>query len=333
MHIGQHHTIPISFIHRLLANLQAPAGQQLAWVRECGIAPALLEESTARVTGEQFSDLFRRLARELDDELPGMFSRPVPGGTLKLMCLAMLSSPNLRVALYRFTRFFRLIVDDLRVELSQEGDDTRLALQPTRPDAAANTFGQEIVLKLIHGIASWMAGRKLPLSRVDFTYDRPEHVSDYVFLYPGPAHFQQPLTAVYFATAELDKPLRQDKQSLNTFLRRAPEDWLFVSDTERIISHRIREHLSLAPDKAQSVEDVAAQLYLSVRTLSRRLRQEGTSFQLIKDELRRDLAVHALTKSREPIIHIAERLGFDDVTTFHRAFRKWTGSTPGSYRG
>ncbi len=325
-------TVPIAFIHRLLENADLLPDRKLALVRAAGIAPALLEEATARVTAVQFSDLFRLLARRLDDELPGMFSRPVPNGTLKLLCLSILDSPSVRVSLYRLTRFFRLIVDDLRIDLRTEAGQVRIALIPFTAPAAKNTFAQEMVLKLVHGVASWLVGRKLPLARVDFTYSRPAHVSDYVFLYPGPAYFNQLQTALYFELAQLDRPVRQDKRSLGEFLRRAPEDWLFVSFAERIVSHRVREYLAKHLSEPNHINAAADALLLSVRTLARRLQAEGTSFQLIKDELRRDMAIHRLSKSKQPIAQLAAELGFDDVTTFHRAFRKWTGSTPGAYR-
>ncbi|WP_422822450.1 helix-turn-helix domain-containing protein [Vreelandella azerica] len=71
---------------------------------------------------------------------------------------------------------------------------------------------------------------------------------------------------------------------------------------------------------------------MSVRTLSRRLNIEGTHFQAVKDELRRDMAVEALTRSSEPLVGIAERLGFEDQACFSRAFRIWTGNSPAAYR-
>jgi AraC-like DNA-binding protein len=73
-------------------------------------------------------------------------------------------------------------------------------------------------------------------------------------------------------------------------------------------------------------------MHTSVRNLSRKLRNEGTSFQAIKDELRRDVAIQLLTKTDKPIAVIGADLGFDSPTTFHRAFKAWTGSTPGAYR-
>ena len=73
-------------------------------------------------------------------------------------------------------------------------------------------------------------------------------------------------------------------------------------------------------------------LHFSVRTLARKLQAEGTSFQAIKDELRRDVAIQLLTQSRLAVAQIGLRVGFEDATCFQRAFRQWTGSAPGAYR-
>jgi AraC-like DNA-binding protein len=81
-----------------------------------------------------------------------------------------------------------------------------------------------------------------------------------------------------------------------------------------------------------NIEDAAEGMHCSVRTLSRRLAAEGITFQVLKDELRRDIAIGRLTGTRDPIAAIACDVGFEDPTAFHRAFRHWTGSTPASYR-
>jgi AraC-like DNA-binding protein len=105
-----------------------------------------------------------------------------------------------------------------------------------------------------------------------------------------------------------------------------------VSFSDHIVSHHVREYLEKHLDSPPSITDVARALHFSVRTLSRRLDAEGATFQSIKDELRRDVAIQRLTKTDMPIAVIGAEVGFDDPTTFHRAFRKWTGSTPGAYR-
>jgi len=71
---------------------------------------------------------------------------------------------------------------------------------------------------------------------------------------------------------------------------------------------------------------------LAPTTLRRRLEAEGGSYQAVKDELRRDAAIHHLCQSTLSVAEIAERLGFADGSAFHRAFKKWSGVQPGEYR-
>src|SRR5207245_70477 len=79
--------------------------------------------------------------------------------------------------------------------------------------------------------------------------------------------------------------------------------------------------------------DAAEQLHMSTSTLQRHLALEGTSFRALKDDLRRDLAIVRLNTSEVPLAALAAELGFADGPAFQRAFKTWTGSAPGSYRG
>ena len=81
-----------------------------------------------------------------------------------------------------------------------------------------------------------------------------------------------------------------------------------------------------------SLEDVSTSLAVTPQTLRRRLREEGRGFQQLKDETRRDAAIDHLLHTHWPLPDIAERVGFSEASTFHRAFKQWTGVAPGEYR-
>jgi AraC-like DNA-binding protein len=120
--------------------------------------------------------------------------------------------------------------------------------------------------------------------------------------------------------------------ALADFLRHAPANWLYVPFADRMLTHRMRDHLESHLDGANCVASTAKALHLLVRTLSRRLAEEGTTFQAVKDALRRDIAIVQLIKTDLTIGAIGAALGFDDPATFNRAFKSWTGSAPGTYR-
>jgi len=105
---------------------------------------------------------------------------------------------------------------------------------------------------------------------------------------------------------------------------------LYRRDREMVL--RVRNALRDALPTPGSLGDVAQTLHLSPRTLHRRLAEEGSSFQAVKDALRRDLAISRLAKTREGITQIATELGFADSAAFYRAFVRWTGMSPAQYR-
>ena len=96
---------------------------------------------------------------------------------------------------------------------------------------------------------------------------------------------------------------------------------------------RVRDLLRAALPATLSLDDIAARLHLSSRSVHRRLEEEGSSFRGIKDALRRDLALARLSKSDDPIAKIATDLGYADPSAFYRAFVDWTGMSPRDFRG
>ncbi|MEZ2355026.1 AraC family transcriptional regulator [Caballeronia sp. RCC_10] len=296
------------------------------------IPQALLQQSEARLTRQQYAALYRAIAARLDDEMLGLWSRPIRTGTLKYLMPSLLDAPTVLVALYRFVRFWNLLLDDYRLQISTKNDLVRLALIERALGTTVVPLGHELMMKLIHGIASWLIGREITLHRVDFDFAKPKHAEDYAFLYPCEVRFDAGMTSVYFRYQDCAETFKREKHELWAFLKRAPEDWTFSALHRASISARTREYLAKEIAQAVTITDLAYAFHTSVRTLNRRFADEGTHFQAVKDGLRRDIAVHRLTTSNTSVEALAFDLGFSDSTGFCRAFKQWTGSSPSDYR-
>ncbi|WP_233870192.1 AraC family transcriptional regulator [Paraburkholderia adhaesiva] len=325
-------TVPISLVNGFLAAAGAKDDVIHRYLKQAGVAPELLGEPGARVTEEQFSAFYQALAIELDDEMPGIFSRPFRSGTLKFLCLSLLDARNLDTALHRFGQFFHIVLDDFRVASRRSGPLAQVELCPNPDYGPIGPLGQELMLKLVHGVCSWLIGQKIPLLQVEFACPQPPHARDHRYFFSGPVRFGCETTLMRFGAAYLDMPIRQSKRNLRTFLARSPGDWIFESFSEQRVGHRVRQYLAGTLPDIPTIEDAAGNLHCSVRTLCRHLAAEDTSFQSLKDELRRDIAIQRLIDTQDTIAAIAGDIGFDDPSAFHRAFRHWTGSTPGTYR-
>lgn len=131
------------------------------------------------------------------------------------------------------------------------------------------------------------------------------------------------------------KSLYGQNQALALLLeetRRALAEARRQLDTLRQVTHQVRTYLEAHLEEDPDIDTAAEALGYSRRTLTRRLHEEATSFLHVKDQLRRSLALQLLIANQLPVETIADRVGFADLTTFHRAFKKWTGTTPLAYR-
>jgi AraC-like DNA-binding protein len=318
----------------MLHALRGSRGKEVAerTLAGAGIPRPLLHRADARITRQQYGALYRAIAATLDDEMLGLWSRPIRSGTLKYLMLSVLDAPTVLVALNRFVRFWNLLLDDYRLHIAVRQDTVRITLLARSAGLDVKPLGHALMMKLIHGAASWLLGREIEMLEAGFRFPEPRHVEDYVFMFPGQVHFESAATGIVLTYADCAAPFKREKHALWAFLKRAPEDWVFRPVESGTIVARTRTQLEAALSEPLTIQGLAAALHMSVRTLNRRFAEEGTHFQQVKDGLRRDIAVHRLTHSNIPVAALAFELGFADATGFCRAFRHWTGSSPGDYR-
>jgi AraC-like DNA-binding protein len=294
-------------------------------------------DTASRIPVENYAALYNLINHELDDEGFGLFAQPMRLGSFEFLCRSTISAPTLAEALHRACRFLRIVLPDMAVEIRREKGLAELVISERRPlasriDSPSRVFAFEWLLRLLHGLACWLAGRGLALDSVRFPYPQPAHVDDYALIFTEHSSFDAEQLVATFNANLLDLPIRRDEAALNSFLDGAPGKitTLYRRDREMVI--RVRDLLRAALPDSLSLEEVADQLHLSSRTAHRRLEEEGSSFRGIKDALRRDMALARLTKTRDPIAQVAADLGYADTSAFYRAFVEWTGMAPVHYR-
>ena len=333
-------TVAMGFVTGMLAGV---ARQDVETGTLSRIAGIDIADTASRIPVDRYAALYNRLTRELDDEGFALFSRPMPVGSFEFLCRGCLSAPTLGEALARAGRFLRLVLPDLAVGVRRQRGQAELILSETRrlaanPDDPGRVFAFEWLLRLLHALACWLAGRGIGLDSVIFPYRRPAHAGDYALIFTADSRFAPTLpggtgtVVANFNANLLDLPVRRDEAALTTFLEGAPGKitMLYRRDREMVI--RVRDMLRGALPASLGLDEVAGRLHLSPRTVHRRLEEEGSSFRAIKDALRRDLALSRLTKTRDPVARIAADLGYADTSAFYRACVDWTGLAPARYR-
>jgi AraC-like DNA-binding protein len=326
-------TVSIAFVHAAVARLDAAARERV--LRAAGIPAELLRGPQSRVTADAFAALWLAVAAALDDEFFGLDARRLKPGSFKLLCRSLLPANDLGQALRRVLRGFECLLDDIGAELRVRDREALLTVRHRIPDEDTRRFAVETFLVLVHGLMCWLAGRRIPLRWAHFAYPRPAHAREYALMYSPHLVFDAQETAVAFDAALLAAPVVQDERSLKPFLAAAPRSVFLKYRNEEGTAARVRRRLKPCVETGAEwprLEAVAAELHQSANTLRRHLAAEGASYQGIKDALRRDAAIHLLTGSRLSVEAIAARLGYEDASAFHRAFRKWLGTQPGEYR-
>jgi len=312
----------------------ADAGQARARVlAAAAIAPSVLAAPAARVPAAAFSALWLAIARELDDEFFGLDRRRMKVGSFDLLCRVLVECADLRSALRLMIEMFHVIFDDVEARLSDDGQIVRLILDCRIADPVRGIFAQETLLVMLHGVMCWLAGRRIPLTRASFAYPSPPQVSEYRVMFSGDLRFDAPVTAVEFAARYLASPVVQNSDSVREFLRAAPQSIFLKYRNDRGWVARVRRRLRACHGSSwPTLQDLAGEFGLAPATLRRRLEAEGSSFREVKDGLRRDRAIDALSQSEQTVAEIAATLGFSEPSAFHRAFKQWTGVRPGEYR-
>lgn len=325
-------TVSSGFVQDWLVALQALCGadQFSSLLARSGIAYGD-KAPLGRVTLEQIVQLYQLAAIETGDEMMGLWSRPIRQRALQHLLTSVRESTSLSSALYRFSTFWNLLLDEYQFELLDADDTTVLRLVPLS-DSQPQRFGHMLILKLAHGILSWLARREVPLEHIAFAFERPAFEEDYAVVFPAPVTFGAPATSIQFAKASLGSVNTRSTDDLDRFLENAPRDWVFTRSQEHTQTLRVRAYLNRTSWEQAHLAGTAKALNMTPRTLIRKLEADGTSFQAIKDGLRRDVAIRRLQIGDASIEAIAQDVGFSSAASFHKAFRRWTGATPSSYR-
>jgi AraC-like DNA-binding protein len=326
-------TIAICFVAAALRSVRERQLDADGLLKQVGLSPALLQAAQARVSAQQYGALWRLVALTLDDEFFGQDSRRMKAGSFAMICHAVLNCKTLGQALERSLRFYALILDDVAGVLQRQGGEASIMLRDRAGAPQPRVFAHEVLLMLLHGLSCWLVGRRIPILRAQFSYDEPAHSAEYRLMYSTSLSFRAPHTAISFDAAYLSLPIVQNERTVKEFLRKAPENILLKYKNGSSLGARIRRRLRQSlPGDLPEFEAVAGEINMAPATLRRRLHEEGTSYQSIKDQLRRDIAISHLSHTRRSALDIGSELGFSERSAFHRAFKKWTGASPGEFR-
>ena len=298
------------------------------------ITPSQAKKASAHITALQMERISSFAMHELNDEVLGCLSRKLPWGTYGMLVRASLTSPTLGVALKRWCRHHGLVADDIELSVEERDGKAHIRLLELKDLGEQREFGVLSVLRNLYGVACWLIDSRITLEQVHFAFEAPAHQAVYPLMFQGPVLFGSaiPISELVMNASYLALPLRRDEAALQRMLETALTLTVLQYRKDRLLLTQVKQALAMYPQDTHSAEDLAPLLNLSPRSLHRQLKEEGTSLQVLKDEVRHERAIELLQRTRKPIKQVAESAGFQNEKSFIRAFKQWTGQTPAVFR-
>ncbi|GGU57355.1 transcriptional regulator [Pseudomonas laurentiana] len=325
-------TISMQLVREALLQSCAAGSATSEVLKRVGIDPQQLGLPEARVPASAYAQLWRLLARRCHDEFFCMDPRGLRSGSLAFLCRSSMAQPTLGAALESGLSFLSLMLEHLQPVLVRQQSLAEIVVGEPE-DTPRRAFTYFTFWMIVHGVACWLAGRRIPILAIELRCAEPDFCDDYRVMFSENLQFGRPRTRMIFAAECLDLPVKRSVEELQRFLAEAPANILVKYRDPASLARRIRHDLRALPAAAwPETEALAQRLCISASTLRRRLADEGQTYQGLKDSVRRELAITWLAEADVSFADIAARLGFADTSSFYKAFRKWTGSNPGHYR-
>ncbi|MET0340246.1 MAG: AraC family transcriptional regulator ligand-binding domain-containing protein [Polyangiales bacterium] len=325
---------------------QAARGLARALLQAGGLEDGLLAEAGLPLESTRGGD--QRIARDALDRLCELALERTRVPLLALRCAALarqtaylpifhllLQSASVRQALETLVRYQRLLSDAPTLTLEKHGDAIAVChLERSGQSRRLRRFDAELTLASLLHLVRELVPRATPVE-VAFAHPAPAHHADYAQALGGRVRFGQPTPRIVFDQPVLDAPsvLEHDDEIYAALL--AIAEARLTRLTQRTPYAQRALEVMLRRDQWRERVDmptVAEALGISARSLRRRLVREGSSFAAVSNHALA-IAASQLLREQRSIREVAYAMGFSDTSSFHRAFKQWTGTTPRTHRG
>ncbi|MDM0111117.1 AraC family transcriptional regulator [Variovorax sp. J22R133] len=317
-----------------IASMLASQGLDVqAMFRELDMDWSALGRVEARFTSEELSRLWQLAAQRSGNPAIALTApRMAQLASFEVLGYAMMSCANLQAGLERLARYLRIVTEGGEVKLAYSDTECRLSFEIFGGEHPVPPQRYEFDLLTFIAFCRWLTGRELHPKGIELAQSAPADRRLYDEAFQCPLRFDAPAYVVLFERADVLRPLPTSNPLLAELHER-----LLGEGLERLgaaqVSQRAREAIiRKLPEGEPRREEIASALCMSERTLQRRLQDEGTSFQQLLDNTRRELAQQYLRQRDVSLVQATFLLGFADQSIFQRACKRWFNASPGKYR-
>lgn len=292
-----------------------------------------------RFNGEQVYVMLSMLRKASVYEPPSLrVLRHLSVSTMGMAGIAGLTAMTLQEAYDVVLQFHKVVMPVLELVPSHEGEFMRLEAKLLADFEDCEGTLLELIVGALKQFTDEATGTSLD-ARLEFAHspewgaDRDKTILIYRQYFNCDVRFNRDTSAIVFRKSELSKRLKNPNKVLHSIAREAVNEELALTRKPDTLTDRVRRMLAASLEKgaALKLEEVAAELHMTSRTLARKLAREDTQFKALLNEVRFEKAKRLLEEKELSIKQMASRLGFTNADTFSRAFKKHTGVTPNQW--
>lgn len=328
--------VRVSAIHvrALLEALEAVGKPLDEFVRYAGLAPSVLVDRAACVSLDELDRLTCLAVDWTGDPAFGLhWGERSPMIRFDVLALLFMQAPTPRAGLAALLRCQRILGDHHEVLCEENARRVRLCVRPlARSPVAARARTELAFSGFLRLLVSAGADRQLGGVRIQFQYERPAYAAEYERVFGTGCRYLRPVSALEFDRVWLDQPLRCANEELFQLMVAYAERELDRVDEARSLAEQVRRELRASLPTVLKMNRVARSLRTSVRTLRRRLADEGVTYSEVLQQAQCELAERLLRDKDRSIQQVSCEVGFTSVSAFCRAFKRWTGTRPTTLR-
>ena len=324
--------VRIGTLMALPAVLRSLGANPVEVLAEVGYDLTLFDDPDNRITYTARNHLFAHcVTRTSCQHLGLLIGRQTGLDSLGMVGLLVKYSPDVGTALRNLVRCLHLHVRGAVTSLETDGDTASLSYEIYQPGVEATTQIGDGAVAIMYNIMRTLCGPDWKPAEVRFAHRKPDDVRPFRQFFRSPLRFDTEQNAVVFAADWLDLRLTEADPELRRLLQQQIDalEVTYGDDLPGQVRSVLRT--ALLTGHARS-DQVAALFSIHSRSLSRRLKGFGTSFQELLDEGRFEIARQMLEDTRMEVSQIAMTLDYADASAFTRAFRRWSGTTPAQWR-
>ncbi len=326
-------TVLTSWAAAIARTLEQRGADSHALFHQAGLDPELLSDPNARYPVTGTAHLWQLAVAETGDDAIGVaVAGNVGPTTFHALGYSLSASGSLQEAFDRIVRYFRIVTDAADVAFEREDGVSwfRARIPPSKPIPAPEAI--DAFMALIVRLCRDLYGPTLNPLRVELERARPRNVERFEAYFQAPVEFGAAENALCFPVEAVDRRLPGGNPELARINDQVVREYLARLDRENI-SNRVHVLLTqLLPSGTASQENVARAMHMSLRSLQRRLSEEGVTYKSVLDDTRKELALSYMREGGHSVGELTYLLGFSDSSSFARAFKRWTGKSPRQYR-